>query len=132
MSKVQNSRAATARPASAVDPEMLAMYRRAARAPSLREDIRALMALSDDYQILIAAGDLLHALGAGIQLVDVALRIAATPGSTARDRRNKASFFESHLPSLVKSFGYGHVALIADAAVGAERALPAYLPHAGH
>lgn len=79
--------------------------------------------LIDDYQILVAADDLPHALGAGLELVDLCLRIAATPASTAADGRHKAAFFELHFSSMARSFDHGHVARIANAAVTAEQAL---------
>ena len=126
MSKSSQTR--TAKP-SAVHPEMLAQYRRAARAPSMREEIRALMRLVDDYDALIRADDLEHALGAGLELVDVGLRFAATPSETATDRQYRAGFFELHFGSLMQAFSHGHVARIADAAVTAERSSAANSPH---
>ena len=84
-----------------------------------------LMRFTRDYQKLIVAGDLLHALGAGLELVDVALRVAATPASNILERRYKAGFFAEHFPSMMQSFGQGHIALIADAAIEAEKDLAA-------
>ena len=123
MSTSRNSRAAQPKPASAVDPEMLAQYRRAARAPTTREEIRTMMALVDDYQTLTATGNALQALGAGLDLVDVCLRIAATPACNAKERQHKAGFFALHFHAMVTSFDHGHVARIADATVATEQAL---------
>ena len=111
-------------PASAVSPEMLALYRQAARPPTLAEELRELWILDADLQALLALGDQVHALGAGLQLVDVALRVAATPSSAAKLRRHKVEFFEEHFASLVHSFSHGHVVRIANAAVAMEMVLP--------
>ncbi len=123
MSKARKDQIAKPRPSSAVDPVMLAQYRCAARAPTMREEIRALMLLVDDYQALLAAGDLRRALGAGLQLVDLGLRIPATPSPNAAQRQCKAGFFERHFGSLVSSFSHSHVARLANAAVAVEQAL---------
>jgi hypothetical protein len=120
MSKSHNRTGGEPRTASAVDPERLADYRAAARRPSLREDVRALMALSHDYETLNAARDLRHALGAGLELIDVALRVAVTPSADDAQRRFKREFFRTHFASLVRSFSHDHVAAIAQAVVAAE------------
>ena len=88
------------------------------------------MRFARDYQKLIVAGDLLHALGAGLELVDVALRVAATPASNILERRYKEGFFAEHFPSMMRSFDQGHIALIADAAIEAEKDLAAWRDNA--
>ena len=125
MSTSQRNRKVQTRPASAVDREMHDQYLLAARTPTIQQSSRSLTSLIDDYQALIDAGDLTHALGAGLELVDLGLRIAATPCTTFMDRAHKAGLFGGHFEMMMKAFDHEHVAVIAEAAVATERALSA-------
>lgn len=125
MPKSRKSRSAAAQPASAVHPEMLAQYLRAAQGPTMREEVQTLRMLIDDYQALMTAGDLVRGLGAGLELVDLGLRIAATLSPTDMDRKYKAGFFGQHFGSMTSRFGHAHVGRLAEAAVAAEQALAA-------
>ena len=69
MSKSNYSRPAQARQTSAVGENLLAHYRRQSRVPDLRKDVRTLATFASDYSILVKAGDLILALGAGLEVV---------------------------------------------------------------
>ena len=131
MSKSRKNRTAKPRPASAVHPEMLAQYCRAARAPTMREENRALMLLIEDYETLEETGQMAYALGVGLELVDLGLRIAATPSANALERQYKAGLFAAqHFGSWMKSLDHGHVERIAYAAVAADQTLAEDHPNA--
>ena len=128
MSKSTKGRPSRARPTSAVGENLLAHYRRHSRAPDLRTDARTLATFATDYAILNKAGDLILALGAGLEVVDLGLRMAATPSPSPHDLQRKIGFFALHFGPLVSSFSHDHVALIAKAAVEAEQALASTYP----
>ena len=91
-----------------------------------------MMVLAADYQALITAGDLVHALGAGIELVDLGLRIAAAPAACAMEQAYKEGFFSLHFPAMMQAFNHPHVATLADAAMAADRTLSAHTMPARH
>ena len=122
MSKSRTSRNDHRRTASAVDPDMHAQYTRAARKCSISEENRTLLMLVSDYQTLIKTGDLIRTLGAGLELVDLGLKIAAMPSATDMERAYKVGLFEKHFCMMMQAFDHAHVATIADAAMAAERA----------
>lgn len=120
MSKSGASRTAGPESKSAIDPEVLALYQRAAAA-SERGDVRLLMQIWGDYGTLAAICDEVRALGAELEFIDVALRIAATPAGSDALWGHKKQFFERYFGPLATSFV--HVGRVADAAVAAERLL---------
>ncbi len=128
MPKSNKSRPAQARPPSAVGENLLAHYRRHSRVPDVRKDVRTLATFANDYSILCEAGDLILALGAGLEVVDLGLRMAATPSPSQHDLQRKIGFFALHFGPLVSSFSHDHVALITGAAVEAEQALAVTCP----
>lgn len=125
MSKTRKRRPEGTRAESAVDPERVAIYRRAARAAGSRELVGKLRRLTDDYGALAQAGRHLLAMGAAVELLDVALRIATTPSPDARDWEKKVEFFERLFPSMAETLRHPHAARVALAALDAERALRA-------
>ena len=130
MSKSDYSRPAQAHPMSAVGENLLAQDRRHSRVPDLRKDVRTLATFASDYSILVKAGDLILALGAGLEVVDLGLRMAATPSPSQHDLQRKIEFFAVHFGPLVSSFSHDHVALIAGSAVQAEQSLEVTYPRA--
>ena len=125
MSKSRNGRHSPIRPKSAVASSVLRHYRRASRTPTTQQDSQLLMCLAADYNALMEAGDLVHALGAGLEIVGLGLRIAATPSVTDSDRAYKASLFSRDFPTMMRNVSHGHVTALADITVAAEQALSA-------
>ena len=123
MPKSRKVRNVEARPASAVDPIMLAHYRRAAREPDPREKARALTQAVGEYTALVDAGENLPAMGAAVELLDVVMRIATTPASDDADWAYKVRFFERYFPSMAETIRHPHAARVAWAVVNAERVL---------
>lgn len=121
MAKSRNGRTTGSRAVSDVHPATLAVYRRAARAPTLREDVRLLLQLVNDYEALVTTGDLICAMGAGIELIDVALRVATTPSADARERDYKTGFFGRFFASMAETLNHPAAAHVAAAALAAER-----------
>jgi len=60
---------------------MLVMDEGAARTASERRNVRTLGLISVQCEALLAAEDKRRALGAGLAMLDVALRVAAPPSS---------------------------------------------------
>lgn len=107
---------------SGVDPDRLALYRHTSRAPDARRDERTLRRVTRDHGILVQAGDVRRGDGAAMTVVDVVLRMAATPSPDSARRECKRAFVERRLPAIADAIRHPQVAGLARAALDAELA----------
>jgi hypothetical protein len=108
---------------SVVSDVMLAHYNRARRVYSTREEARSMASFILDHATATAIGEPAAALGAALEAIDIALRLAATPATSDEDLSLKTDILAIHFAPLAKACAHPQVERIVAAALAAERAL---------